>query len=273
MKRSENLVDDRSSSSTLYRDWEKGDGNLSTRSTESLALYKNYADPAATISRPVDAPHSSTRVKKQTINLKRKALVMITGVVVGVVSTLFFLTSKEAPSMEVAQTAAPALHVSVGSAAPLPQSYVETETLIPVALNDPPHVASSDGVIEYITQHTTPVLAEREYLFISNSERISDLPQNVANSPDMPHIYLQALENTDGRYQAGNSTIEWQGSWQLNNPAANLETGSAYRDYLSSFSGSSHFGSLMTFESNNKSSLLQQLNSSGDSSPAPARHP
>jgi len=258
MKKSENSAasrNDRSSSGTLVRDWSSPEHNISPRTTEGLAVYNKWTDPAATITRPVRA---SSQIKPRTISIKRRASIMLAGVVLGIMSTVTFMYSRQAVTADMVQTPSPILHVSLGNGDPITAPLIETESLIPLTLNQFNQRASSEEVIEYITHHTAPAIGEREYLFLSNSERMS-ISDNGSGAQGVPKINLQAVENSEGRFRTGTNQIEWQGAWQFNNPARNIETGSAYRDYLSSFSGSSHFGSLVTFENERRNNLLQKL--------------
>jgi hypothetical protein len=270
MKKSENSEasrNDQGSSGTLVRDWSNSGNNISSRTTEGLAVYNKWTDPAATITRPVRA---SAPVKRKTISIKRRASIMLAGVVLGIMSTLTFMYSRQAVTTNMAQTPSPILHVSLGSGDPIAEPFVETESLIPLTLDQFNQRASSEEVIEYITHYTAPAIGEREYLFLSNSERMS-VSDHGSHVQSVPQINLQAVENREGRFRTGTNQIEWQGSWQFNNPARNIETGSAYRDYLSSFSGSSHFGSLVTFENEKKNNLLQRLGST-ENRTAPGRY-
>jgi hypothetical protein len=124
-----------------------------------------------------------------------------------------------------------------------------------------PEVAAPSNIIEHTKGLAIP-LAPRQFLMAQGGTR--SIPNRYLAAPTDPQFHrmtdpeLVDLSNGSNRFAAENGALDWQGGWNLGDPAANLKQGESYTEYLSSKVGSP-FTSQLSTTTQRPSKLLPQV--------------
>jgi hypothetical protein len=138
-----------------------------------------------------------------------------------------------------------------------PLVYRSTESKTVVV----PDAAAPSNIIEHTKGLPIP-LAPRQFLMAQGGAR--SIPNQFLAAPTDPQFHrmtdpeLVDLSNGSNRFAADNGALDWQGGWNLGDPAANLKHGESYTEYLSSKVGSP-FTNQLSITTQRPSKLLPQV--------------
>ena len=227
-------------------------------SAESTAVVEH---PRARIAREIE---SHERVGL----LFRHWLSLIIGVSLGVALVIAFqVSSKITTSDEPAQVASaikvtvldPNAETGTSSAAPAVQP---SEQLAAAASQPEP-----SNIVEHARTRAVN-LEERKFLYTTGSAMRayeSDFLSSDANGEfdfklgeASPSLSLRPINDSSGRYELAGTNIQWQGSWQADNPEQNIKLGSAYVDYVNRTFGNT-VGSNLSAINKEPTSLLNRM--------------
>lgn len=123
----------------------------------------------------------------------------------------------------------------------LPTEVVAKVSAPAVSVNDAVAERSLSEILSHVANRSVQI-AKRSYQFLSNSHR-SYLPGFIAPKTSADRVrqvqkeeplQLKVVAGNSQRYRLQNSKVEWQGGWFSDDPAKNIELGTAYRGYLNS---------------------------------------
>jgi hypothetical protein len=207
--------------------------------------------------------------------LLRHWLMLVLGVSIGVG---LVIASQVKSNIEQVATTAPAAAIqvtvvdpnadAVAVVRPETAAKAQTTSMTSAAVEEP------SNIIQH-AQNRPVRLEDRKFLFTAGAGMRSYEPEFVSSDANgqfdfrqgeaPKQLTLRPLNDSTGRYEMSDSSIQWQGAWKADNPAENVRLGDAYLKYIDQNFGSSASSNLSSI-SKGPSSLLGKM-------PRPAQQP
>lgn len=232
-------------------------------------------ESTAVIEHPHDQFAREIKTHERVHYLLRHWLILVLGVSIGVG---LVIASQVKSNIDQVASSAPATAIKVTVVDPnadvvavvRPETAAKTQptSMTSAAVEEP------SNIIEH-AQNRPVRLDERKFLFTAGASMRSYDPGFVSSDANgqfdfrqgetPKQLTLRPLNDSTGRYELNDSSIQWQGAWKADNPAENVRLGDAYLKYIDRNFGSSASSNLSSI-SKEPSGLLGKM-------PRPAQQP